>query len=334
MKGVLNNSRQLPGIIFQLFKNLSVQKKFLQKNIYPILQKAHKLNDNSLDEADFKKITGYYGLAVPAILGEAFCALRGISMSNDERWASTCQGAMTGLFDDFYDKKNLDDELIKNKLIYPYSNKGYQSNEKLFDTFYSLAMSYAPEKEMMQQKLIDVYFAQVESTKQTDASLTTDSIKEITLKKGGASLVFYRSVFTPLATINEIDFLYSLGGLMQLANDIFDVYKDRESGVRTMVTEASNIKQIRGFFSSFLNENYFNAYSLGYKARNVKKFLDILSLGIFSRCFVCLDHLENNEIKTSNKFVVQLYSRQQLICDMDSKKNMLLSAAYHLKSIR
>jgi hypothetical protein len=52
-------------------------KKHLQQNILPLLNVAKQSNDGSLDESDFKKITHYYGLAVPAILGEAFCALHG-----------------------------------------------------------------------------------------------------------------------------------------------------------------------------------------------------------------------------------------------------------------
>lgn len=334
MKGVLNNYWQFPGTLFSLLKNLAVQKKFLQKNIYPLLQNARKDNDQSLDENDFRKITRYYGLAVPAILGEAFCALREYKMTTMERWASTCQGAMTGLFDDFYDKDYMDDESIKNKISFQAAPVTNGSNEKLFDTFYSMALSNVPVKKITQQTLIDVYNAQVESKNQTDAALTLEAIKEITFKKGGTSLVFYRSAFSPDATVNEAKFLYNIGGLMQLANDIFDVYKDREGGIRTLITEAKSISQIRSLFSTILDENYTEAYTLDYKPRNVKKFLSILSIGIFSRCYVCLDHLEKNELNSENKFIVQQYSRQQLICDMDTKKNMLRSAAYHLKTIK
>jgi len=59
-------------------------------------------------------------------------------------------------------------------------------------------------------------------------------------------------------------------------------------------------------------------------------FLNILSIAIFSRCFVCLDQLESNERLTSNQFIVSAYSRNQLICDMDKKINMLRSAKKHI----
>ena len=92
---------------FIVISNINRQNKFIQKNINPLLDEAKKINDGNLEENDLKKITGYYGLAVPAILGEAFCTLRGKKMTDKERLASTCQGAMTGLGDDFFDKQRL-----------------------------------------------------------------------------------------------------------------------------------------------------------------------------------------------------------------------------------
>ena len=59
---------------FIVISHINHQKNFIQKNINPFVDEAKKMTDDSLDENDLKKITGYYGLAVPAILGEAFCA--------------------------------------------------------------------------------------------------------------------------------------------------------------------------------------------------------------------------------------------------------------------
>src|SRR5450432_2616068 len=88
-----------PLLAYRILRNLEKQKKFIRNNIGPTLESARRTNDGSLDENDFRKITRYYGLAVPAILGESFCVLRGEKMTVKERMAGTCQGAMTGLFD-------------------------------------------------------------------------------------------------------------------------------------------------------------------------------------------------------------------------------------------
>ena len=323
----------LPGNLYRVLKYIAVQKKFMRQNTDVILQNAINQNDGSLDKDDLTKINRYYGLAVPAILGEAFCALRGSPMSLTERWASTSQGAMTGLFDDFFDKDYMTDEAVE-KMI---SDKNElfikRSNQQLFDLFYKNALQHAPDKKRMQETLIEVYKAQVESKKQKKDSITKDALLDLTFFKGGSSVIFYRSAFSPAASGVEIKLLYNLGGMMQLSNDIFDVYKDREAGIKTLITETKNIKSTREYFKTGLQEYYQNAFDTGFHQKNVRRFLNIVSIGIFSRCFVCLNQLEKNQQSTGNEFDVHKYSRQQLICDMDKKTNMLWSAWYHINDI-
>ena len=323
----------LSRTVLSVWRQLKAQRIFLHNNIKPLLQDALSYNDGSLNETDCKKITHYYGLAVPAILGEAFCILQGRSMTEKERWASTCQGAMTGLFDDFFDKDYMDEESLKKKISVENKHTAQKSNEKLFDIFYNKALTAAPDKNYMQEALFAVYEAQVKSKQQTNIGLTAEAIKSITLEKGGVSLLFYRTAFLPHPAADEILLLYHLGGTMQLANDIFDVYKDREKNIRTLMTETRNVQSIRSMLIFRWQKASNEAYKLKYSPACVQQFLEILFLGIFSRCLVCLDQLEKNEKITSQQFNVQLYSRSQLVCDMDTKKNMLRSATYSIKKM-
>ena len=184
----------------------------------------------------------------------------------------------------------------------------------------------------MQETLREVYKAQVESKKQKDA-ITKKELTDLTFFKGGSSVIFYRSAFAPAASAEELKLLYNLGGLMQLSNDIFDVYKDREAGIKTLLTETKSIKDIRAFFKTSLDEYYQHAFMIGFPEKNVRAFLNIISIGVFSRCFVCLQQLEENEKLTENEFSVHSYSRKQLICDMDKGMNMLRSAWSHINDI-
>jgi hypothetical protein len=321
---------RLPFTVSAILKNLSIQRSFLQKHVEPILSHAKLKNDGSLDISDFKKITDYYGLAVPAILGEAFCGLHGKKMNESERMAATAQGAMTGLFDDFFDKASMSDSAIESILENDDQTTG-NSNEILFNHFYKTALQNVPDKKKMQRALQEVYKAQVESKKQTQETVSEKEIIDISFYKGGASLVFYRSAFTPAASQEEQELIYGLGSLMQLANDIFDVYKDRENGIKTLITEASHIKPVRQILQHQIDLYYSSAYKIGFPKKNARKFLSILSIGVFSRAFVCLDQLEKNEQSTNGIFAVQQYTRKQLICDMDTKSNMLRSGWYHIK---
>ncbi|MBK9533288.1 MAG: hypothetical protein IPO42_16125 [Chitinophagaceae bacterium] len=318
-------------IPFTVISNINRQKNFIRKNIDPLLMAAKKEADGSLDENDIKKITGYYGLAVPAVLGEAFCVLRGEPMTGKERLAATCQGAMTGLGDDFFDKQRLSAQGVKDFIENPALFSGNSASEKLFLHFYKTALDNAPQPAQMQQQLFKVFHAQLLSKQQDIPGLSNEVIKDITISKGAESLLYYRTAFEHPMRKGEEKMLYCLGGLMQLSNDIFDVYKDHQGGVSTLITTTTNMEDLRFYFSALLQTGTEAAYRSGYAKRHVKRFLGILSIGIFSRCFVCLDQMARNQKRTNGVFELNAYSRKELVCDMDTIGNKLRSLRYHIK---
>lgn len=321
-------------IPFTTASNISRQRRFIKQNVIPQLTAAIKTADGSLDENDLKKITGYYGLAVPAILGEAFCALRNEAMTDKERMASTSQGAMTGLGDDFFDKQRLSEQGVKDFIEMPEKFSGNSASEKLFLSFYKTALANAPAPGLMKDQLYKVFHAQLLSKQQDRPGLSQEVIKDITIRKGAESLLYYRTAFEHPIQKAEEKMLYSLGGLMQLSNDIFDVYNDHQSGVNTMITTATKIKDLRLQYTALLQIGKDAAFKSGYSKKNVRKFLGMLYIGIFSRCYVCLDQMQKIEKRTAGIFDLTKYSRRDLICDMDTFMNKMSSLKYHLKLSR
>ncbi len=318
-------------IPFTVLSDINRQNKFIRKNIEPLLTAAGKEADGSLDDNDIKKITGYYGLAVPAVLGEAFCVLRGEPMTGKERLTATCQGAMTGLGDDFFDKQRLSEQGVKDFIENPALFTGKSASEKLFLHFYKTALANAPQPAHMQQQLFKVFHAQLLSKQQDVPGLSNEVIKDITIRKGAESLLYYRTAFEHPMRKGEEKMLYCLGGLMQLSNDIFDVYKDKQNGVSTLITTASKMEDLRSYYSALLQTGTEAAYRSGYNKKRVKRFLGILSIGIFSRCFVCLDQMARNQKRTNGVFEPGAYSRKDLVCDMDTAGNKFRSLRYHMK---
>ncbi len=318
-------------IPFAAVTYINRQKSFLKKKIGPQLTAALKMADVSLDENDIKKITRYYGLAVPAILGEAFCALRGEAMTDQERMASTCQGAMTGLGDDFFDRQRLSEKGLKDFIEKPEQFTGNTASERLFLDFYKTALANAPQAAEMQEQIYKVFYAQLLSKQQNSPGLSYEVIKDITMLKGAESLLYYRTAFAHSLKTGEQKMLYALGGLMQLSNDIFDVYQDHQNVVSTLVTTTTKIKELRCYYAAILQVATRAAYRSGYPKKNVRKFMDIISIGIFSRCYVCLKQLEKLEKRTKGIFELQAYSRKDLICDMDTVGNKWKSLRYLFK---
>lgn len=332
MSSLFNIKLLWPSVktIFAILKYLNYQKKYITDSINPIIEKSTVVNDGSIDEEDIKKITNYYGLAVPAILGEAICMLRNKEMTSTERLVSTCQGAVTGLGDDFFDKKRLSEEALKNLIESPDLNSGNTELEKMALNFYKIALSSNTHSDLMKTQILKVFQAQLNSKKQTNPALSIPEIKLITFQKGAQSLLFYRTAFDHPMKKGEAHMLNILGGLMQLSNDIFDVYKDHQNGIYTLVTTTSKIKSLRDLYDETLKSGIQAAFQLEYNVKDIRKFLQILSLAIFSRCYVCLDQLESKEVKSNNIFNPELYTRKDLVCDMDTWKNKIKSLKYHM----
>lgn len=325
------NILQVPHLLYTVIRQLKKQRKFIKANVSPDLEAAKNKGDGSLNDHDLKKITGYYGLAVPAILGEAFCALRGRPMTKKERIASTCQGVITGLGDDFFDKQQFTNEALIKLIADPGNAGGKNAYESLSLQYLNKALAFVPDPQWMQNMLMQVYHAQVLSKRQSQNGLGYDEIKDITQQKGAVSLLFYRTAFKDPMEAREAKLLYCLGALMQLSNDIFDVYKDQQQGISTLLTTTTHISRIRLLFLTLLKICYEAAFATGYPRRNIKKFLDILSIAIFSRCQVCLDQLEKNEQRSNHVFTVTKYKRKDMVCDMDTILNKWRSVRYHIR---
>jgi len=328
----MSNVLRLPGTLYSLLHNISVQEKFLQKNIYPRLEAASKINDGSLDEEDFKKITNYYGLAVPAILGESLCLLRGFKMSEKERTALTYQGAMTGLFDDFFDKRDKTDETVKTLIERPQELTGNNESERMFLESYSKFFQTAADFQLSLKYQRKVYEAQIESRKQSLPGLNHDEILDLTIKKGGVSVLFYRSVMAHPFLPGEEEALYKMGGLMQFGNDVFDIYKDRNSNIYTIPTTTKKVDELRTTFKTVMQESFASVHRSGYLEKNVKKFLHYISMCLCSRCFVFFDQLENKERSTNGAFALQEYSRDDLVCDMEKGSNKWKTIIHYVKT--
>jgi len=317
--------------ISSLLSSIKKQHRFIATELDEILATAKRSNDGSLDASDFKKITHYYGLAVPAILGDSICALRGFKMTKKERLALTYQGAMTGLFDDFFDKFDMSDEQVKAFMEKPDELKGENSAEKLFLIFYKKALVNAHDPVLVSKYLRQVYQAQIESKKQSAPGLSEKEIFDITLKKGGVSVLFYRASMSHSFAEGEENALYNMGGLMQFGNDIFDIYKDRNSNIQTIPTTAKKMHLVRQLFIDQMNKSFALTKQLSYKAKKKKKHLSLVAMSLCSRCFVCLDQLKMNESITDSVFIPEKYSREQLVCDMDKRNNKIKTINYFLK---
>ncbi|MCF4101021.1 hypothetical protein L1I30_05040 [Gillisia sp. M10.2A] len=330
MKNSFRNFIELPGTYLFLLTQVWKQNVFNKKYLLPEIGLFEPSNDGSVSKEDIKKITDYYALGVSAVLGTSFCVLRGSKMKLPERKSLSYLGGISGLLDDLFDDttkeaSNLEELILKPKEMHPNT-----THEALLLQLYTKGLQYVSCSKKVQQQALNVFSAQKESLKQKDASIFTSELKKLTLKKGGTSFLYYRYCLENSPNEAEEKLIYHLGGLMQLGNDIFDVWKDHQDKITTLATNTSNIQELRNYFHSQLNKTFELAAFCDYPSKNREKFLRIISLGI-ARVFVGLDQFERLQHLSKGEFCIEKFSRRELICDMQKPKNQLKAIQYYFK---
>ena len=329
MINYLNNFLKQLGLFLSFAYNVKFQKKFLQQQVDSIISQSKESNDGSLDEDDFRKIS-LYGYAVPAMIGKTFCVLRGAKMSEQERLAMTYLGTITGLFDDFFDKKNSSVAEIELLIENPVTTVSSSSYDRLIVTLFNKVLENCEDKNQLKIRCRQVFEAEVQSKKQMLPDIERAELKEIIFQKGGVSMLLYSCALSGSLSEADKTIIFKLGSLGQLENDIFDVYKDYHEGIKTLVTTETNISKLRKNYNGLVEEIFGLVRATNYPDKNKRNFLRILAL-VLCRGYVCMDYLEKNEKSTNNIFTVEAYEKKDLICDMEKFSNFLKLLHYAAK---
>ncbi len=326
--GTLGKLFSLPLLYIHLQKNLRKQRKFIRKELHPELLPFQNSNDGSITAADIKKITSYYALGVPVILGKAFKILTGKNFTKQERYCITFLGGISGLLDDLFDNPRKEVNHLKEFIHAPENLVPGNSYEALLVHLYLAGLSKAKNAMRLKEQAGKVYEAQQKSLIQKRKISPVD-LKQITFSKGGSSFVFYRLCLEDPLEEAEEKLVYHLGGLMQLGNDIFDLWEDVQANTSTVATTSTDITKLRNLFSEELNRTYILAGNIDYPQKQVDHFLNLIKLGL-SRVFVCLDQFEKLQLQIGGAFQPENYERKQLICDMQKASNQLKAMNYYL----
>ena len=133
--------------------------------------------------------------------------------------------------------------------------------------------------------------------------------------------MFRRLLAHPLS-LAERQAILEFGYLMQLADDIFDLWHDRQAGVRTLATTAP--REIRAVFLKEIFEKQVAETRAAFRKTifpksQVETALAIV-LGIVSVTRVCIDQYLFWEKKLG---AMPLDDRKKMVCDMERFPNML-----------
>lgn len=306
----------------QLQREVDFQKKFNQHWLDGWVADLQQKHQGTFSPDVLKKIRNYYGIYVPAVICNAYCILNGRDMTLEERQCATLFGILSPIYDDFFDEGTLSTEQLQ---AISFNPAGYQPatfEEKVFCDVQLWMLQHMAYPERYRETFRKVYESQKASLGQTDHTILEEALYKITYDKGYYAFLLYQDVLNIKHSEAYKQILYTYSGLLQLANDVFDVHKDLHGGIYTVPNLCRD-------FPAFKKRYYAEAKRFKQMVMDLdqpdsckKDFLIIINYVVASG-WIAILKLEKLLGSFPSKPDLKTLSRDLLICDMEKPANVL-----------
>lgn len=177
-------------------------------------------------------------VSIPAFLGNGYARLLGRTLTPDERKAQLIIGVLARVYDDLFDKEDVNPEHMKDALrdisSFPQTSR---TREAFFDLYSELTKLVPESNKLFYDTFCNLNDAQKDSKKQREESTSLDEIARITERKGGYAALTFLTAINPNMSEKEREAFYKLGAWLQMVDDFTDIEKDRKERERTLATE-------------------------------------------------------------------------------------------------
>lgn len=313
-------SRLLLTIRF-IFRFIAQQKAFNAAFIPTYLAGFEHLPPGHIPPEVRKKIETYYCLGIPLTCA-VYNQLYRVGLTDAERKNTVLAAIATPLIDDFTDQKAMSPEQLTQLILQP-------------ETFLATTMPQAIVKDALLQlkanttdpaaaldALNHAFAAQLASEKQTDPATPPAELLRLSLQKGAWSHVVFHYLITNTPSPQLVALLQHMGGLLQLSNDFFDVYKDHNDGICTVANTCANFSQLIDYYCNECKKFCKTARSLPHPKPQTERFITFMAL-IMARGLVALRQYQKLQTAQGGGLLrYQQLSRKQLIVDMEKPINM------------
>lgn len=230
----------------------------------------------------------------------------------------SCLAAFIALYDDYTDDFDLKHHQILELLK---SDSPKDSRQRLFIFLYKKILEIHPNPAFFEELLYKGGAAQDLSLKQKEVGTSQEILWEVTHKKGGYFTLICFSGFIKDFTEAQQDYIYELGANIQLLNDTFDVYKDTQAGIFTLPDTAPSIAAFASFYEERISNWMKREIPFPVDAAGQSSLRAQFALP-FATGMVCLKQFKALETKYG-AFTPANFSRNELVCDMDSIPKMI-----------
>ncbi len=276
----------------------------------------------ALTSKDVRRLQHYY--YGTTYLSSVFCALRGKPRTAAEKELFTQCSALSFFFDDLVDdfKKHGNGADDWQGRIYAFAESADERGlavHFLHSIYENLPPEHVAEFKVYMHRVFEVQF---EGRRQTDHALQTADLQRLTREKGGCSLLMFRRLLAHPLPLAEQRAIMEFGHLMQLADDIFDLWHDHQAGIRTLATTAQSADFLKEVFEKQVVATRAAFRKTIHPRRRAETALCIV-LGIVSVTRVCLRQYQFWEKKLGS---MPVDDRQKMVCDMVKWGNMSRAA--------
>lgn len=320
---------------YQVVKELRKQQHYNRSFLTNYLHELEQKHQGTFSDEQRFKIEKYYGLLIAPMLCGTYKMLYDKHLTEDERKRATLFGILTPLGDDLFDVHHLPIEKITQLTFDPANYKANIFAEKVVKEIQTFLIEQVPNKNAYIAASKDVLDLQVATAAQTSPTIDNTLLEEITYRKGAVSVIIYHQILNETADQQMIEVLNEVGGLYQLGNDLFDVYKDSRDGIVTIPNTCKDFNKLREKFIDKVRHMNHLIAALPYKKDQREKFSIIIN-SINARSLVAIDEW----IKFYNTYGTHVdlrsFERKQLIIDMEKPRLFLkwLSLTWKLPSIQ
>lgn len=306
----------LLSIHLQLLYDLHFLKKRHIRSLIKQLNNLHVVHGQQLTQSQVKRIEVYTSLGL--YVNSCLATLRGHKLSNAEIKNTLHLSILTPLLDDLTDILKLSSTDILEQLN---SYTGDNATNMLLPKYLYDQIRDHGNGELLHETFKQALIAQDESLLQLEKQpLSNEALSRITYEKGSIWTVLFRLMLSTPLESDEKEAILLFGHLIQLTNDMYDVYKDLQNGQQTLFTNATDIIHYEKEYDKLIQSMTQSFLSLGYDRRHIRKCLHKLS-AIASLGKVCLEQLKKCQDMTGGVFKAAGYSRSQLVCDMEKWSN-------------
>jgi len=313
---------------YKVVKELRRQRRFNQAFLVNYLSELENKYQGIFSEEQLFKINKYYGLLIGPILCGSYKMLYGQPFTEEERKRATLFGILTPLGDDLFDVHHLPIEKISALTFEPDQYQAALFAEKVVKEIQSALLHEVPNKDAYIQASRDVLDLQVATTAQTSPDMEKNQLLKITYRKGAVSVIIYHQILSTAADEQMMKVLEEVGGLYQLGNDLFDVYKDTRDGIYTIPNTCKDFKELKTSFVSKVK--YMNSLinALPFSNNRKEKFKVIMN-SINARSMVAIDEWITFQNKYGTGINLKSVERKAMIIDME-KPALFIKWLYYM----